>query len=364
MRRWIIVIAVGLFAVAAIPAHAQRTRLDARILAAVPAGDSSYIEGIAYDGTDVYAGAAFGSTGSFAPLTNFGVPSRIFSWNRVTGVPNEPIVIAGEDTASVHGVAGLKFDASARLYALSDQLGLLRFTRGQAGGWSQELIVQIPDIAPCTIAAAPCSPTLTDRHPLGNDMTWDNDGNLYVSDSSQASIWKVTPAGAISQWFASPVVDRQFGANGLRIGPDGTFMAIAITGPDSGTYGPVERASKVIAVPFPNPSAGPIRDLLVLPNGETTDGIAYGASGDLYVLDNIGNKIFIARASGGVDVVSNDDLTGTGRMDFPASLVFDGAGALLITNYAWFDGNLPGGSRSVVDVWVDDVGQPEPPIAA
>lgn len=361
MRRSII-LAVVMLAATGMPARAERPLYDARVLGAVPDGDRGYIEGIAFDGTDVYSGTAFGSTGTLIPVTSLGVPSRIFSWDRATGAPRAPIVVAGEDTTTEHGIVGLKFDAQGRLYALSNQLGLLRFTRG-GDAWQQEQVVELPDVAPCAVSAQPCSPTATDRPPLGNDMTWDADGNLYISDSFQASIWKVTPDGTITQWFASPTIDRTFGANGLRVGPDGTFMAVAITGPDSGTFGPVERASKVIAVPFPDPSAGTIRDLLVLPNGETTDGIAYGASGDLYVLDNAGNKTFVARADGTVDVISNDDLSGAGRMDFPASLVFDGDGALLIANYAWLDGQLPQGSRTVIDVWVNDTGMPEPPPA-
>ncbi|HVE97822.1 MAG TPA: hypothetical protein VNA12_01430 [Mycobacteriales bacterium] len=367
MKTGVLVVASAMLATS-IPAvgHGEEPRRmhHARILASVPAGDRGYIEGIAYDGTDVYAGTGFGSTGTGAPLTNRGEASRIFSWNRVTGVPTGTIVLGGEDTSVEHGITGIKFDAQGRLYALSNQLGLVRFTRNRDKKWHQENLVQLPDLAPCAVSTAPCSPTLTDRRGLGNDLTWGPDGRLYISDSFQSTIWKVTLGKArptIEPWFQSAAFDRVFGANGLRVGPGGRFMAVAITGPDTATVGPIDRASRVIAVPFPDPSAGKVTDLLVLPNDATTDGLAYGARGDLYVLSNNANRIYIRRSSGAVEVVTNDDLTGGGKMDFPASLAFDRKGALLICNYAWFDGQTPLGSRSVIDVWVNDVGLAEPP---
>lgn len=341
-----------------------RTLYDSRILGSVPEGDRGYIEGIAFDGTHVYAGTALGSTGTQVPVTNLGEPSRIFSWNRETGEPGPTIVVHGEDTGTEHGIIGIKFDADGRLYALSNQLGLLRFTRNDAAGWAQETVVQLPDVSPCAMSAPPCSPTLTDRPPFGNDLTWGPNGALYISDSFQATIWRVTlgDAPAITPWFQSESIDRLFGPNGLRVGPDGTFMAVAVTGPDSVTVDPVvDTASRVISIPFPDPSAGEIVDLLVLPNGEYADGVAYGQDGALFVLANSADKMYIMRAGGNVDVVTNAELTGSGRMDFPASLVFDGAGALLITNYAFFTGLTPLGSRTVIDVWVNDTGLPEPP---
>ncbi len=340
----------------------DRGLYDARVLGTVPEGDPGYIEGIAYDGTDVYAGTASGLTGTAVPATSLGLPSRIFAWERTTGTPRSPIVVEGEDTSQEHAIVGLKFDDKGRLLALSNQLGLLRFARKQ-GEWQQRTIAPLPDIPPCAIAGPPCSPTPTDRPPFGNDMTWDADGNLYISDSFQATIWKLTPGGELTPWFQSERLERLFGANGLRVGPDGSFMAIAITGPDSAEAGPIQRGSRVIAVPFPDPSAGDIVDLLVMPLGSTTDGIAYGAAGDLYVLSNSTNEIYVVATDGSVTIVGNDDLSGDAVMDFPASLVFDGDGALLIANYAYVDGLTPLGSRTVIDVWIDDEGMPEPPVS-
>lgn len=333
----------------------QRAPFDSRVLGRVPATDGDlFLEGIAFDGTDVYAGTFMDATATFVPAAS-PAASRIYSWNRTTGAANAPIVLGGEDLAREHGILGLTFDDTGRLYALSNQLGLVRFTRVPSG-WIQERVAQLPDLAPCAVSAPPCSPTISDRAPLGNDLTFDADGNLYISDSYQATVWKVTPAGAISPWFQSPTIDRLYGPNGLRISPDGTFMALAITGPDSVAAGPVDRAARVIAIPFPDPNSGPAKDLLVLPASEFTDGIAYGERGDLYVLSNSANKVYILRIDGAVEVVENADLRGPGTMDFPAALVFDGRGALLITNLTWLDGRAYPDNRTVIDVWVNDRG--------
>lgn len=344
------------------PDAEERALYDARILATAPAG--FYYEGITYDRGRVFAGTAFGATGQFAPITGLNEPSRVFVYARATGELLSEILFEGEDTTQPHAAVGLKTDASARLYALSSQLGLLRFTEG-ADGWMQETVVQLPDLAPCSpLAGAPCSPTLDDDPAIGNDMTWDAAGNLYISDSFQATVWRLAPNGTLEIWAQDARFDRAFGPNGLRVSPDGTRMGLAVTGPDSiGELGPLDRASKVFLIPFPDPSAGDIETLLTLPVGEFADGLVYGENGDLYVLSNSGNKIFIVSPTGETTILTNDELSGDGVMDFPASAVFDGAGALLIANYAYADGQVEERRRTVVDLWFDDRGRPEPSAA-
>ena len=339
-----------------------RAPYDTRTIASVPEGDNGYIEGLAFDGSTIYAGTASGITSTGLPLLTFGIPSRVFAWDRDTGALLDTIEIEGEDTTTEHALTGLKVDPEGRLLVLSNQLGVLRLTKVD-GAWTQETLTAIPDLPPCVDTVALCSPTLTDRGPLPNDMTFDAAGNLYVSDSWQATIWKVTPSGFLTAWYQDASLDRMFGANGIRITPEGDAMAIAVTGPDSAEVGPVDRASRVLTVPFPDPTSGPATDLLVLPNGDLADGIAYGAEGDLYVAVNSTDRLYIVGTDGSTTIVTNDDLTGDGRMDFPASLMFDGEGALLVTNYAFFDGLTPLGTRSVIDVWVDDVGLPEPTLS-
>lgn len=328
------------------------------------APDRWHIEGLAYHNGTVAAGTAFGALGHTPiPVQNVGEASRIFLWDRATGELQDTLVVPGEDTMSMHGVAGVLYDAAGRLYALHFQFGLTRWTEG-ADGWSMEILTQIPDLPPCWMAPAPCSPTLLDEPPLGNDLTWGPDGALYVTDSHQATVWRIDVDASIAIWFQHADLDRKVGANGLRVSPDGTRMLVAITGPDSISLGPVERPAVVFSIPFPDPSIAPHSVFFTLPNNDLADGIAYGAEGDLYVASNAGNRIYIVAPDGTLlRTIENADLDGDAVMDFPASLGFDGDGALLVTNYAWADGNVAPQGRSVIAIDVGDVGAPVPAAA-
>lgn len=338
-------------------APAQTTAFGtSRIVATAPGG--AFIEGIAYRAGIAAATTAFGAGSETVPINNPNVPSRIFLWNVTTGELVDTIDLEGEDTMSPHGLVGITYDAQGRIYALSSQLGLVRWT-GSTGSWTQEVLATFPDLPPCLIAAAPCSPTLRDEPAIGNDLTFGPDGALYVSDSFQATVWKVAPGGEVTLWFQHESLDRKFGPNGLRVAPDGRTMTLAVTGPDAATLpAVVDRGSKIFSIPFPDPGAGTLETLWSLPNGDLADGIGYGARGDLYVLSNAGDRLFILPAGGGEPrVVDNADLTGEGAMDFPASLAFDGAGNILVANYAYAKRAFPE-RHTVLAIFVDDVGPP------
>lgn len=327
---------------------------DAEVVGQAP--ERWHLEGLAFHNGTVASGTAFAALGDPLPLQNLGEPSRIYLWDRSTGELEATLVVEGEDTMRPHAIAGLVFDAAGRLYALSSQLGLTRWTRA-ADSWAMETLAQLPDIPPCAIAAAPCSPTLRDEPPIGNDLTFGPDGSLYVSDSFQATVWRILPDGTVEPWAQDARFDRKFGPNGLRVSPDGTRMMLAITGPDSLTAGPLARPSTVFSIPFPDPAAGEIETFFTLPNGDLADGIAYGARGDLYVASNAGNRIFVVAPDGSVNAtIENADLQGDAVMDFPASLGFDGEGWLLVANYAYSDGNARPEGRTVIAIYVDDVG--------
>lgn len=339
------------------PPGSARAFGESRVVAVAPA--PWHVEGLALHGALAFSGTAFGAEGDPVPILTVGEPSRIFAWDRASGELAHTILVEGEDATRSHAIVGVKTDAEGRLYALSSQLGLLRFTL-EGDSWTQERLAEIPDLPPCALGASPCSPTTDDEPPIGNDLTWGPDGALYVSDSFQATVWRLAPGGSFEVWSQDERFDRKFGPNGLRVSPDGSRMALAVTGPDGAEAGPVSRGSRVFAIPFPDPNAGDVEELLVLPNGDATDGLAYGADGDLYVLSNFGNRIFVlANGTGDVTTIENGDLAGGARMDFPASLAFDGAGALLVANYAYFDAQATGRS-DVIEIFVDDAGFPEP----
>lgn len=312
---------------------------EARVLAQAPA--PWYIEGAAVFGERLFVGTGWGLTGQFAATYSLGEPSRIFVYDLGTGNYLDTILVEGEDTTRDHGLLGLKADGSGRIYAASQQLGILRFTESEAG-WTQETYAMFPDLPSCTLAPAPCSPTKDDDPSHPNDMAWDANGNLYVSDSWQATVWKVPPgmtpaARTPGAWYQHESLDRAFGPNGLRIAPSGDALYLAVCCPDSFAVGPIDRASRVVRIPFPDPGAVAPTDFFVLQTGEDADGIEFSADGSLYVAANFGNKVLVVGPDGILErEITNDDLIGDAVFDFPATVLFnDPAGTMLVVNYAW-----------------------------
>lgn len=106
---------------------------------------------------------------------------------------------------------------------------------------------------------------------FANDVTVDDEGNAYVTNSFQPVIYKVTPEGegsvfANSEFFESP----GFGLNGIEYHPDGYLLA-AVAG-----------NSTLVKIPLDDPEAA---DLVALTEPLSIDGMALGADGILYAVN-------------------------------------------------------------------------------
>lgn len=106
---------------------------------------------------------------------------------------------------------------------------------------------------------------------FANDVTVDDEGNAYVTNSFQPVIYKVTPEGegsvfANSEFFESP----GFGLNGIEYHPDGYLLA-AVAG-----------NSTLVKIPLDDPAAA---DLVALTEPLSIDGMALGADGILYAVN-------------------------------------------------------------------------------
>ena len=111
------------------------------------------------------------------------------------------------------GLVGIALDADRRLYVASLQHGILRFS---PPSYEQEVYATIPDLPACSpMLPIVCSPTLLDRVPFPNDMAFDAKGNLYVTDSFQATIWRIGEDRRAEVWFQSATFDGVLGANGI-----------------------------------------------------------------------------------------------------------------------------------------------------
>ena len=206
-----------------LPAAAGASFGDAQILAPFPA-NPGFPEGVAVrDGKVFAAGAAtFGTTGAG--------PSAVLSYDRATGAQVARHDASAENLLAGHGSSSIAFDGEGRPYALNTQLGTYRL---DAQGNQQSYTPAFPDLKPCLppLVSAPCSPTVADLPALPNDIAFAPNGDAYVTDSTQATIWRIPKGGGTPKiWyqdsrFASPYI----GTNGLRLSPDGTRVFVTVT---------------------------------------------------------------------------------------------------------------------------------------
>jgi sugar lactone lactonase YvrE len=332
--------------------QARRPFGDVQVLGTVPAS-TGFPEGIAVRGNKIYVSgpARFGTAGD-------GTPSRVFAFDIDSGVLLRTYDIQGEDLNQDHANSCIAFDDDGRLYIVNFQLGIVRLDL--ASGQQEVYAAPLPNLQPCSSVApgTPCSPTFFDAPPLGNDIAFDEDGNLFETDSFQATIWKIPAGGGQPQiWFQDSRLDVPFGANGLRLSPDRTQIYFSVTADAVGQFGNF-LGGKIYTLPLvANPTAAQLQVFHEY-NGEAPDGIAFGKSGRLYVA-------LAAPFNSGVSIL-NPDGTESARLhndqdpifpyDSPANIAFDKRGSIVVTNHA-FATMIPD-HFVALDVFVDDKESP------
>lgn len=166
---------------------------------------------------------------------------------------------------------------------------------------------------------------------IPNDLVFDPQGNLYVTDSSQGQIWKIDPAGHPEIWFAdplllgsqtAPIAGSPLGANGIAFDRFRRHLYVANT--DFG---------RLVRIGF---HAGRPHGIEVVTAGDLlrgADGIAFDAVGNLYVAVNAADRIAVVTPFGATFVLVEGS-----PLDAPSSLVFGTGRAdrhtLYFTNFA------------------------------
>lgn len=344
-----------------------------------PLTSPGYPEGVVVEGTTAYVSgpATFGTAGK--------APSRIVAVDTITGRVNASIDLAGEDLSQDHALSCLTTDGAGRLYALSTQLGVVRIdTRTGA----QSIYATIPHLpvcsqlppGPCKIGdvsclppgpcvtgrclppgpcvtdgngqclpPGPCAPVATDRGSLANDLAFDDAGNLYITDSFQATIFVVPPGGGAAQAYyqdarfdTSTLPGFSLGFNGIRLTPNRSKIVFTASfGPNAGVW-------TLPAVSAPSPTG--LANVTFYSNGEMPDGLAFGASGRMFVALAGTNQI------GVFDAWGREYLRGSNAAyDNPANIAFNGRGSLLITNHALFGDPA---DAALLDTWTNEIGSP------
>jgi sugar lactone lactonase YvrE len=184
-----------------------------------------------------------------------------------------------------------------------------------------------------------------------NVLTFDDAGNVYISDSFQGKIWRTGPkGGAVAEWVASPLLATSgvppFGANGLAFNRNRSALFVANTGNDT-----------VVRIPVLAGGAAGAPEVFVNSiNG--ADGLIIDESDNLWVAANQADEIVVVDPSGRVIAKLGDfnglDAHGSPRgLLFPASLVRHGE-FLYVTNLA-LDLRLFGLAQPVDAQWAADV---------
>ena len=310
-----------------------------------------YPEGVVVVGDKVFVSgpAAFGTAGTG--------PSAVSIFDRFTGAALGTIPLQGEDLAQEHALSCITSDLLGRLYVLSAQLGVVRLTPKLNGTYTQSIYSgPFPDLPACGPGvAAPCAPTGFDGPPILNDLAFDHAGNLYVTDSFQATVFRIKPGGGAPEvWFQSPRLAGpvfNIGLNGIRLSPDGQSLALTLT------FTPDFAAGRVFKLKIKNhPADSDLTQLHEFPPSDAPDGVAYDILGRLYVALALSNQIAVLN----VDGTERSRFVGpTGSpipFDGPANIAFDQRGSILVTNHASISQNTA--HFALLGVYARDLGWP------
>ena len=323
--------------------------------ASVPS-DPGFPEGIAVHGNQVFVSgpARFGTAGTG--------PSAIPVYNRKTGVLELTIQVEGEALAFEHALSNIAVDGDGRIYALSTQLGLIRFTKVDGIYVQDSYGAPLPDLPTCSAIpnelCAPTLPTFIDFPPIPNDIVFDANGYAYVTDSLQATIFRYAPGGGMPQiWFQSSLFQGggflPFGTNGIRLSPMRDYVYFVVS-----TFVADPNLGTVYRLPLgQDPSPENLEMVHAYTGGEVPDQLAFDTNGNLYVSLALSNQISVLAPNGAEMTRLQSAGTDAIPLDSPAGIAFDSrTKSLLIANHAILSGNPA--HFAVLKTFVSDAGDP------
>jgi sugar lactone lactonase YvrE len=184
-----------------------------------------------------------------------------------------------------------------------------------------------------------------------NVLTFDSEGNVYISDSFQGTIWRTGEDGSdLEAWVVDPILTTSgvppFGANGLAFNNDESALFVANTGNDT-----------VVKIPVENDgTAGDPEVFVNSING--ADGLIIDEQDNLWIAANQADEIVVLDPSGRVIAKLGDfdgiDPRGAPKgLLFPASIVRRG-NIIYVTNLS-LDLRLFGLAQPVDAQWAAEV---------
>ena len=302
-----------------------------RVFARVPEPGQPEGLAVAPDGT-VYAGT------DVAP---FGVrpegiqPSKIFAFSP-SGVLKRSYTIAGESYAPWYGLFGLAVDGDGIVYALDHNPARVLAIDPVTGG--QTTYASFSQVPPCRVAppGAQCKDTMGDSGSFPNFIVFAQDGTMYVSDTSQALIWRIPRGGGSPQvWYTDAGLESVFGPNDLALSPDGRTLLIGFSTPSyNGQLSPGLYALPILADGRP----GRLRQVWHAQSSDFPEGGKVAQSGRLYLSLGGANQVLVTMPDGRelarYPSTSSENASMEIPLDDPATIVFAGTDAL-IANHAY-----------------------------
>jgi sugar lactone lactonase YvrE len=309
---------------------------DSQVIAPVPL--PGFPEGIATRGHRFYVSgpAAFG-----LPLGS----AYVQAYDIRTGAleATYPITITNP-LAGQSGASAMAFGQDGGLYVVEPFIGVIRMDLNP--GNTQSVYS----------AFIPVGPSLL------NELAFDGEGNLFVTDSFAATIYRIPAGGGPpAVWFTDPALAGNplipFGVNGIRIDKNNKHVYVSVT-VDAALDGVIYRLPLV-----PSPTTADL-ELFASLGFTGPDGIAFGKSGKLYVAEALTSTIKVLDSDGSVDAVYGGPAMNPPGAPVPwanpANIAFNSKErSLLVTNHASLVPFDPG-LFVVFDVFVDDKGSPLP----
>ncbi|MEZ4299463.1 MAG: SMP-30/gluconolactonase/LRE family protein [Polyangiaceae bacterium] len=149
-----------------------------------------------------------------------------------------------------------------------------------------------------------------------DDLAFDDDGNLYVSDAFLGVIWRVDPAGVVVPWLWSPLLLGDPANPAVVISPFGA-VGMAFDRKDRHLYVANLDAGSIVRVPVEDGEPGDPEIFVQDPLLVGADGIAFDNQGTLYTGVHVQDRVAAISPDGTITVVAEG-----GILDAPASLVF------------------------------------------
>lgn len=169
-----------------------------------------------------------------------------------------------------------------------------------------------------------------------NALAFDAAGNVYVSDSFQATIWR-TPktGGAPSAWVVDPLLAIPGDpANGTQDFPPFGANGLAFNGNTSALFVNNTSTDRVIRIPLPSgPSGTPGKPEVFVNSINGADGLAIDAADNLWVVANQADEIVVVDATGRA-IAKLGDFDGIDRQGAPIGLLFP-ASAVIVGGFVY-----------------------------